>query len=221
MGSYFPDQGSNLGHLSWELGALATLRTSKDISCTPFLFWEWSFNQGRHSLTRFCLLSFLCGGILASCLALVNLDVLVWFSSFPSILRVSPIHPMWILFHKISRGQFYLHLINNLSSFLLWLCISLQQDYKPVESKTHDLFIFLSCRWSRRDVMLTKCCIKCNQSSNIFNIFLVKEILGGPRVHLGFSLTSYGTPKTNFLANPMLFYTYMNMLLSLSPIKPS
>ena len=141
--------------------------------------------------------------------------------SFPSILRVSPIHPMWILFHKISRGLLYFHLINNLSSFLLWLCISLQQDYKPVESKTHDLFIFLSCRWSRRDVMLTKCCIKCNQSSNVFNIFLVKEILGGPRVHLCFYLTSYGTPKTNFLANPMLFYTYVNMLLSLRPIKQS
>lgn len=59
-------------------------------------------------------------------------------------------------------------------------------------------------------------CIKCNQSSNIFNIFLVKEISGGPRVHLGFSLISYETPKANFLANPMLFYTYMSMLLSKS-----
>ena len=110
VGSYFPDQGSNLDHQSWELGVLATLRTSKEVPCTPFLFWKWSFNLGRHSLTRACLLSFLCDGILASCLALVILSVLVWFSSLPSILRVSPIHPMCFLFHKISRGQFYLHL---------------------------------------------------------------------------------------------------------------
>ena len=38
VGSYFPDQGSNLDHLSWELGFPAMLRTSKEVPCTPFLF---------------------------------------------------------------------------------------------------------------------------------------------------------------------------------------